>query len=205
MNHKIKLIGLSILTAGLLAGCESKNDVSESNFAEAINKFFQEEGKGFCMPLGLSIPIEVPYSEFQKNEKDKYVKVKRLEYLERAGILQSEDTLDGKNKMKNFTLTEKSKPFLQELPNGFRKKQTAFCWGRGSVDKIIKWESPSNNSESKETYVYSTFKINFEDWVTEELKEKDPAILDFLKEEGKKELKFHLKLMNIGWEAKASD
>lgn len=79
-----------------------------------------------------------------------------------------------------YSLTEAAKPFLRTTQN-----EQELCWGKVSVDKIVKASPPSG--ESSRMDVEYTYKIELAEWAkNEDITNNFGCIRRFLEDEGKK-------------------
>jgi hypothetical protein len=120
----------------------------------------------------------------------------------------------GKAKIKRYTLTDAAKPFAQEkdvasfgLNGRTTVKQTDLCWGKKSLNKIVKWEGPMKFGDYQEAGITYTYKVNnVADWAKKSaVQAAFPVVKSILDGAGSKESKHYIKLTSQGWEAKGLD
>lgn len=210
-----------LTTALLLAACGSKTDVNEKNFSIAISQYLDKKGK-LC--LGLSEwPVEISEGELRMKSTSPTVDYRRMSALETLGLVNSEETaveitdLFGKpsghkQKVRRYTLTEKAKAFSisWEAPNissalSGKKTTTStdLCWGKKTLDKVVKWEGPMKLGDYQEARISYHYKIlELADWAKDPgLQASFPQVTTFIENAGKKEERHGVKLTSIGWEA----
>lgn len=189
------LIGLAIgVTA--LTGCGNKTDANEKNFGAAISQFYEKNG-GLCLFGTIMGPVQWPV----------YIKTysmnsgKEMAALESVGLVLASDAeieddsllIRRKVKVKRYALTDSGKKF-------YRQKDGNICYGKLALDKIVKWDVPTQAAPV--TSISSTYKIRDQaEW------SKNAAILaafPIVKRRidgvGQQEETRILKLTNVGWE-----
>ena len=130
--------------------------------------------------------------------------------LESAGLAQGENIelpgtyVDGKPnglkvKVKRYTLTPAAKPFMHE--NAAR--QVRMCWGRKTLDKVVRWDDPAKAGDHQETTVVYTYKLaNLADWAKKpQVHEAFPMVGALVEGEHAHKEKLHVKSTPQGWEA----
>lgn len=183
-----KIAGSAAMMAILLAGCGSKTDVNEKNFSEAIKQSLDKRG----------------YMCFQRTggENIDRLNSSRKAALESAGL--------AKNEGKHYALTDTAKPFVREVEihdyswgvDVHQGTAPALCWGKMSLDKIVKWEGPAPLKDHQVVTVKLLYKIeDLADWAKKpEIQTAFPETKELIESAGKKEFPLKLKLTNIGWE-----
>ena len=199
---KKHLICAILLGAIALVGCGSKTDANEKNFSAVIAN---EEKTGICLPFE-KWPYRVEVSDVTR--------MGQLAALETAGLVSGADfeadehrlfsTTVRNIKLKIFSLTEEGKKFFREnrTSNAGAFVNGNLCYGKLALDKVIKWETPTNSTANV------TFSVKLEgvaDWVKKpELLAVFPGAakaIGFNEAKVEKEVKAALKLTNLGWES----
>ena len=201
---KISLICKTLLCAILLVGCGNKTDANEKNFSAAITDELKK--------VAICLPFENwPYRVIPNDS----ARMGQMTVLEAAGLVSGADfeanehnysfshkPTGHKIKLRSYSLTEEGKRFFH------KKKETAkvdifangnLCYGKLALDKVIKWEMPSNQMAA----VTYTIKLDsLADWIkTPALQAAFPGAAKFInKGFTEKEHGIVLKLTNLGWE-----
>lgn len=138
--NKRTLIGVVVLGATALTGCSNKTDANEKNFGAAMAQYLDQKG---AQCLGLSSwPVDVTEYNVSKGLHD----APAMAALESVGLVHGVDAEIQKPdpfgtrrvRVKRYTLTELSKPFVREweartipLDGGPSiVKEADLCWGR---------------------------------------------------------------------------
>lgn len=196
---------LAIIAAATFSGCSNKADPSEENFRAALSQYFDKKGD-LCLDYARSWPVDVRPGAYDH---------KKLSALEAVGLVKGEDVevSDGfwKQKIRRYVLTDASKPFARETEakdyhhekGWITVKQTDLCWGKKSLDKIVKWEGPIKFGDYQEVKVFYTYKINnAAPWATNpDIQSAFPHVKATMDGEKKDNSKHGLKLTSLGWEA----
>lgn len=198
-----------------LAACGGKTDPSRSNFAAAMNQYFAAKGE-LCIGAQ-RWPVEVSDMDIKLGESLAYGIAPQMAALEAAGLVASKQVdvdiigimgkpTGGKAARRQYTLTERAKPF--ERPNtsdtAGSPSKIDLCWGKKALDKVVKWEGPMKLGDYQEVGVTYTYKINdVADWAKAPgIQAAFPQIKRMLDGAGKDESRHALKLTSEGWEAK---
>ncbi len=153
------IAGLLTLTA-----CNDTRKPSHPNFRNAIDQYLAKHGEA-CTVIGRQFPIDVPRSE----QNEQYGTAPKLAALEQAGLVHANDTTAVVHGMfdslrgtpppqpvKRYELTDKGTKYFQQIP-GTLGQTSGFCYGRKSVNSIVKWTEPAvvgTSSQSEVTYTY---------------------------------------------------
>lgn len=205
-----------------LAACGSKTDANEKNFSAAMSHYFDKKGDQ-CLK-GEAFPVDLNELAVRLQESMASSQLKRMAALEAAGLVKGEDAevdIKGwnqavirKEKVRRYTLTDAAKPFLQErevtafgLNGTTRVTQTDLCWGKKTLDKIVKWEGPMKFGDYQEAVITYTYKVhNVADWAKRpDVLVAFPYMKTVLDGAGSTESRHALKLTSEGWEAKGLD
>lgn len=159
--HFVSIAGLLVLAA-----CNSAKNPSDTNLTKAINEYLTKHGTA-CTVIGRQFPIDVPRLE----QSEQYGIGPKLAALERAGLVHATETIAVVHGMldplrgstlpqpvKRYELTENGKKYFQQIP-GTLGQTSGFCYGRKSVDSIVKWTKPATVGTSSQTEVTYTYRI----------------------------------------------
>jgi len=156
--------------AGLLflAACNDIKKPNAVNFTKAINQYLAKHD-GACTVIGHQFPIDVPKTE----QNDQYGIAPQLAALEQAGLVSASNTtavvhgmLDAfqgstqpqRQPIRRYELTAEGKRYFQQIPSIFGQTNS-FCYGRKTVDSIVKWTEPVTKgpySQTEVTYTYTS-------------------------------------------------
>ena len=196
---KKRLICTALLGAVVLAGCGSKTDANEKNFSAVLTDELKK--------IEICLPFEKwPYRVVANDS----VRMGQMAVLETAGLVSGADFVaDELNffrkptgriiKLKNYSLTEEGKKFFHG--NTLAKTDTTIfghlCYGKLTLDKIIKWESPTTTQAVIVTY--SDKLDGLVDWAKKpEFQAVFPGAAKLI---GKNLVDLaYLKLTSLGWE-----
>lgn len=157
----VPIAGVLILTA-----CNSMKQPSATNFTKAINQYLMRHGAA-CSVIGRQFPIDVPQAE----QREQYGIRTKLATLEQAGLVHATDTtavvhglldpLRGSipaQAVTRYELTANGRRYFRQIPSALGQI-SVFCYGRKSVDSIVKWTEPATVGTSSQTEVTYTYKI----------------------------------------------
>jgi hypothetical protein len=122
--------------------------------------------------------------------------------LESVGLARGEDAeLPGglKVKARRYTMTDAAKPYLHTNAG----QEPRLCWGRKSLNKVVRWADPAKVNGHDESAVIYTYKLaNVADWARKPVvKEAFPVLGRTVDGERTQKEKLYLKLAPQGWEA----
>jgi hypothetical protein len=157
-----------VAIAGLLflIACSDEKKPSEANFTKAINQYLVKHGEA-CTLIGRQFPVDVP--EAEQNAPSGVGP--ELAALEQAGLVRGSNTtavvhgmldaLRGSTPpqlVKHYELTADGQKYFQPIPSTFGSSG-GFCYGRKSVDSIVKWTEPVAMDAYSQTEVTYTYKL----------------------------------------------
>jgi hypothetical protein len=161
-----------VLASGLTA-CGSKSDANAKNFGAAIEQHLAERGR-LCLGM-LNWPVVLKVEDGKPVPGPFMREVPtRMAALQAAGLVKAEALevddpfsvgREGGRKVPaiRYTLAEAAGPFLQEPVSrpAWTKdtKPMDLCWGRKSVDKVVKWTGPIAMGEYQAARVEYTYRI----------------------------------------------
>jgi hypothetical protein len=221
---KSRVIWSIVVSAVVLAGCGSKQDANEKNFGAAISQYLDKKGE-LCLGTN-KWPVDVTEMDLRLQNTIPTGTAGQMEALTAVGLVSGVDAevdqvgmFDNKPtghkfKVKRYTLTDAGKRFYREkevnqIGLGGAKKvmQGNLCYGKKSLDKVVKWEGPMKFGDYQEANVKYLYKINdLADWTKKpEFQTAFPYIAQIIDGAGKKEQQGAVKLTNIGWEPRGLD
>ncbi len=199
---KKSLIYTALLGAVLLAGCGSKTDANEKNFGAVISDELKR--------VEVCLPFEKwPYRVVANDTG----RMGQMTVLEAAGLVSGADfetddlnfmgkPTGRKIKLRIYNLTGEGKKFFHdnEAAKAADVVNGNLCYGKLSLDKIVKWEG--TNSPQDILVTYSAKLEGLADWAKKpELQAVFPGTAKFIAESlAGKENQTILKLTSLGWE-----
>ena len=198
---------LLLSTAALLVlcGCNDVKKSSNGHFTNAIDDYLLKHGDA-CTSIGRSLPIDVPAAE----QRDQYGIGPEMATLEEAGLVHSSDavaTTPGifgpgpPRAVKRYELTGEGRKYFRQDP-GIFGPSGRFCYGRKTVDRIVKWTEPMTMGAYSQTEVTYTYKIgNVANWAERsDVQRLFPDIRATVNGISKTDQVAGLQLTNQGWE-----
>ncbi|QAU23743.1 hypothetical protein EO087_06905 [Dyella sp. M7H15-1] len=167
-------------------------------------------------------PVDVSQMDLQLQNTFRTGTASQMAALEAVGLVIGMDTqIEGtdfggkpngaKFKVRRYTLTDAAKPFerTQEvkrfgLDGSTKEARTDLCWGKKTLEKVVKWEGPMKLGDYQEATVTFQYKINgLADWAKKpEILAAFPYIGQITEDAGKEDQQRAVKLTSAGWEAK---
>ena len=199
----------SLVALFFLAGCNNTKKPSNANFTKAINQYLAKPDDA-CSSLGQTLPVNVTVPE----QKDQYGIGPELAALEEAGLVRSTNTTAAVHGMldalrgstppqpvKRYELTDQGKKYYRQIPATFGQNGL-FCYGRETVDSIIKWTEPGTMEGATLSEVTYTYKIaNLAPWAKQpDVQQAFPDLRQTLNEASKANQTAELQLTNKGWQ-----
>jgi DNA-binding PadR family transcriptional regulator len=180
--------------------CSSKQDANEKNFGQAVSAHLEKSG-ALCLARGRwKDPAQV------SNDGPAFTNItKEMEVLEQLGLAKvSEPPQPGGGKEKLYVLTDMGRKFYHAKAADGGMDASALCYGKKTLDKIVKWEGPMKFGDYQVAGVTYTYKIDdLADWAKQPEFQahftKDAAVI---KSAGNKHETIGATLTNLGWEAK---
>jgi hypothetical protein len=208
MNKTILSLVLGVTFAASLSACNSKTAANEKNFGITVTQYFDKKGDMCLDPV--KWPVDVYETDMRQQKLFPDGVAGQMAALEAVGLAKGEDMelpgtfVDGKPsglkvKVRRYTMTDAAKPYLR--PNA--KQQERMCWGRKSLDKVVRWADPSKVDDHEESAVIYTYKLsNVADWARKpQVKEAFPVLGRTVDGEHTQKEKLYVKLTPQGWEA----
>jgi hypothetical protein len=206
----------SLTGLALLSACGSKTDANEKNFGAALTQYFEKKGD-LCLGM-TKWPVDVTEADQLAKKSWPGGVADRMAALETLGLVKAEDAEVGtgaKAKVRRYALTDAAKPFVHEreavrvvgMGSSEKTKLTDLCWGKKTLDKVVKWEGPLKLGDYQEASVTYTYKIDqLADWAKKpEFQAAFIGAKEMINAAGSKESRHGVKLTSAGWEAKGLD
>jgi hypothetical protein len=208
MNKTILSLVLGVTLSASLSACDSKTAANKKNFGITVTQYFDRKGDMCLDPM--KWPVDVYETDMRQQKLFPDGVAGQMAALETAGLARGEDMelpgtfVDGKPnglkvKVRRYTMTDAAKPYLRANA----KQQQRMCWGRKSLDKVVRWADPSKVGDHEESAVIYTYKLsNVADWARKpQVKEAFPVLGRTVDGEHTQKEKLYVKLTPQGWEA----
>jgi hypothetical protein len=199
---------LGVTLSAALSACDSKTSANDKNFAITVTQYFEKKGDMCLDPV--TWPVDVYETDLRQQKLYPDGTAGQMAALEAAGLAKGEDVelpgsfVDGKPngpkvKVRRYTMTDAAKPYLRADAG----RQPRMCWGRKSLDKVVRWADPAKVGDHEESSVIYTYKLsNVADWARKpQIKEAFPILGRTVDGEHRQKEKLYVKLTPQGWEA----
>lgn len=206
MNKLTTSLLVGLLLSATLSACGSKTSANEKNFGITVTQYFDKKGD-MCLD-----PVKWPVDVYETDQRQQKLYpdgvAGQMAALEGAGLARGEDmalpgtAVDGKPngvKVRRYTMTEAAKPYLRTDA----KQRERMCWGRKSLDKVVRWAEPAKAGDHEESSVIYTYKLSdVADWARKpQMKEAFTVLGRTVDGEHAQREKLNVKLTPQGWEA----
>lgn len=194
----------------MLSACDSKTSANEKNFGMAVTQYFDKKGDMCLDPVAW--PVDVYETDLRQQKLYPDGVAGQMAALAAAGLARGEDTelpgtfVDGKPgglkvKVRRYTMLDAAKPFLRAGAGAAQKPR--ICWGRKSLDKVLRWADPAKVGDHEESSVIYTYKLsNVAAWARQaQVKGAFPVLGRTVDGEHTQKEKLYVKLTPQGWEA----
>jgi hypothetical protein len=208
MNKTAITILLGVTMSAALSACDSKTSANEKNFGIAATQYFDKKGDMCLDPI--TWPVDVYDIDLRQLKMYPDGTAGQMAALEAAGLARGEDVelpgtfVDGKPgglkvKVRRYAMTDAAKPFLHAKPG----KKPRLCWGRKSLDKVVRWADPTKVGDHEETSFLYTYKLsNVAAWARKpQIRQAFPELGRNVDGEHTQKEKMYVKLTPQGWEA----
>jgi hypothetical protein len=208
MNKTILSLVLGVALSASLSACDSKTAANKKNFGITVTQYFDKKGDMCLDPM--KWPVDVYETDMRQQKLFPDGVAGQMAALEAVGLARGEDMelpgtfVDGKPnglkvKVRRYTMTDAAKPYLHVTA----KQQQRVCWGRKSLDKVVRWADPSKVGDHEESAVLYTYKLsNVAGWARKpQVKEAFPVLGRTVDGEHTQQEKLYVKLTPQGWEA----
>ena len=208
MNKTILSLVLGVALSASLSACDSRTAANKKNFGITVTQYFDKKGDMCLDPM--KWPVDVYETDMRQQKLFPDGVAGQMAALEAVGLARGEDMelpgtfVDGKPnglkvKVRRYTMTDAAKPYLHVTA----KQQQRVCWGRKSLDKVVRWADPSKVGDHEESAVLYTYKLsNVAGWARKpQVKEAFPVLGRTVDGEHTQQEKLYVKLTPQGWEA----
>jgi hypothetical protein len=201
MNKTATSLVIGVTMSATLAACGGKTAANAKNFGAAVTQYLERKGELCLDPIAW--PVDVYETDLRQQKLYPDGVAGQMAALEAVGLAKGEETEIAANgskvKIRRYTMTPAAKPYLRE-PAG---RQPRMCWGRQSLDKVLRWTDPAKVGGHEESAVVYTYKLsNVADWARKpQLKQAFPVLGRTVDGEHTQQEKLYLKLTPQGWEA----
>ncbi len=208
MNKTILSLALGVALSASLSACDSRTAANKKNFGMTVTQYFDKKGDMCLDPM--KWPVDVYETDMRQQKLFPDGVAGQMAALEAVGLARGEDMelpgtfVDGKPnglkvKVRRYTMTDAAKPYLHVTA----KQQQRVCWGRKSLDKVVRWADPSKVGDHEESAVLYTYKLsNVAGWARKpQVKEAFPVLGRTVDGEHTQQEKLYVKLTPQGWEA----
>jgi hypothetical protein len=208
MNKIAITLVLGVTLSAALSACDSKTSANAKNFAITVTQYFEKKGNMCLDPV--KWPVDVYETDLRQQKLYPDGVAGQMAALETVGLAKGEDTelpgtfVDGKPnglkvKVRRYTMLDAAKPYLRADAG----RQPRICWGRKSLDKVLRWAEPTKVGDHEESSVIYTYKLsNVADWARKpQIKEAFPVLGRTVDGEHTQNEKLYVKLTPQGWEA----
>jgi len=201
MNKPIIFLIFGVSLSAALSACGSKTSANEKNFAATVTQYFDKKGDMCLDPIAW--PVDVYQMDLRQQKLYPDGVAGQMAALEAAGLARGEDVelpvAGEKTKVRRYTMTDAAKPYLRADAG----RQPRMCWGRKSLDKVLRWADPAKVGDHEESSVIYTYKLsNVADWARKpQVKEAFPVLGRTVDGEHTQKEKLYVKLTPQGWEA----
>jgi hypothetical protein len=199
MTKTIISLVLGVTLSAALSACDSKTSANEKNFGMAVDQYFATKGAMCLDPIAW--PVDVYETDLRQQKMYPDGVAGQMAALEAAGLARGEDTVlpDPKIKVRRYTMTDEAKPFLRTDA----KQKQRLCWGRKSLEKVVRWADPKKVNGQEESAVIYTYKLSdVAGWARKpQVKEAFPLVGQNVNGEHTQKEKLYVKLTPQGWEA----
>ena len=208
MNKTILSLALGVALSASLSACDSRTAANKKNFGMTVTQYFDKKGDMCLDPM--KWPVDVYETDMRQQKLFPDGVAGQMAALEAVGLARGEDMelpgtfVDGKPnglkvKVRRYTMTDAAKPYLHVNA----KQQQRVCWGRKSLDKVVRWADPSKVGDHEESAVLYTYKLsNVAGWARKpQVKEAFPVLGRTVDGEHTQQEKLYVKLTPQGWEA----
>lgn len=187
--------------AAALSACGGKTAANAENFGTAVTQYLDRKGEMCLDPIAW--PVDVYEVDLRQQKLYPDGVAGQMAALEAAGLARGEDTQLAVNgadvKIRRYAMTDAAKPYVRAGAG----RQERICWGRKSLDKVVRWTDPAKVGDHQEAAVIYTYKLsNVAGWARKpQLKEAFPVLGRTVDGERKQQEKLYLRLTPQGWEA----
>lgn len=199
---------LGVTLSAVLSACDSKTSANEKNFGLAVSQYFGKKGEMCLDPM--KWPVDVYETDLRQQKLYPDGVAGQMAALEAVGLARGEDLelpgtfVDGKPvgakiKVRRYAMTDAAKPYLRADAG----REPRMCWGRKSLDKVLRWADPAKVGDHEESSVIYTYTLsNVASWARkQQIKQAFPDLGRTVDGEHRQKEKLYVKLTPQGWEA----
>jgi len=198
----ISLACCATLSAGLSA-CDGKTAANEKNFGITVSQYVGKKGEMCLEPVAW--PVDVYETDLRQQKLYPDGVAGQMAALAAAGLASGEDvelpgTLAGsKVKVRRYTMADAAKPYLRSAAG----QPPRLCWGRKSLDKVVRWADPAKAGDHEESSVIYTYRLSgVAPWArTPQVKEAFPVLGRTVDGERTQQEKLYVRSTPQGWQA----
>jgi hypothetical protein len=208
MNKTALSLVLGVTLSAALSACGGKTSANQKNFTTTVTQYLDKKG-GMCLDA-VTWPVDVYETDLRQRKLYPDGVAGQMAALEAAGLARGEDielpgtVVDGqptgmKVKVRRYAMADAAKPYLRAEAG----RQPRMCWGRKSLDKVVRWTDPAKVGDHEESSVIYTYKLsNVADWARNpQIKEAFTVLGRTVDGEHTQKEKLYAKLTPQGWEA----
>jgi hypothetical protein len=204
MNKTALSLVLGATFCAALSACGGKTSANAENFGMSVTQYLDKKGDMCLDPV--SWPVDVYETDVRQQKLYPDGVAGQMAALEAAGLAKGEDVdLPGnvagelKVKAKRYTMADAAKPYLRADAG----PQPRICWGRKSLDKVVRWSEPAKVGDHEESSVIYTYKLsNVAAWARKpQVKAGFPILGQTVDGEHTQKEKLHVRRTPQGWEA----
>ncbi|MGI4858062.1 MAG: hypothetical protein ACRYHA_14345 [Janthinobacterium lividum] len=205
----------------LLAGCGSKNDASERNFAMAVTQYLDDNGD-LCLDVG-PFPVDVSDTDLKLQTSEPAGHAARMAALQHAGLVSSIDVSLGqlgfvddrptghRLRVRRYDLTTAGRDAYRKIvadeiaASGKKEPERGdICYGKLALEKVTGWDGPTQVDGKQEASVRYTYKVaSLSDWAkVPAVGAAFPFVTNTVAGAGEQSLTTVMKLTDKGWVAR---
>lgn len=203
MNKTLVSLACCAALSAALSACDGKTAANEKNFGITVSEYFGKKGEMCLEPV--KWPVDVYDTDLRQQKLYPDGVAGQMAALASAGLASGEDvelpgTLAGsKVKVRRYTMADAAKPYLRSATG----QEPRLCWGRKSLDKVVRWADPAKAGDHEESSVIYTYRLSgVAPWArTPQVKEAFPVLGRTVDGERTQQEKLYVRSTPQGWRA----
>ena len=203
MNKTLISLACCATLCAALSACDSKTAANQRNFGVTVGQYLEKKGEMCLEPVAW--PVDVYGTDLRQQKLDPDGVAGQMAALAAAGLARGEEVeLPGalagsKVKVRRYTMADAAKPYL----HGAAGQQPRLCWGRKSLDKVVRWADPAKAGDHEESSVIYTYRLSdVAPWArTPQVKEAFPVVGRTVDGERTQQEKLTVRSTPQGWQA----
>lgn len=203
MNKTLISLACCVTMCAALWACDSKTAANEKNFGITVSQYVEKKGEMCLEPV--TWPVDVYETDLRQQKLYPDGVAGQMAALAAAGLARGEDIeLPGtlaasKIKVRRYTMADAAKPYL----HGAAGQQPRLCWGRKSLDKVVRWADPAKAGDHEESSVIYTYRLSgVAPWARmPQVKEAFPGLGRTVDGERTQQEKLYVRSTPQGWQA----